>query len=153
VVKAAQPDFTEAASALPFQPVVDGVVLPEPPLDAIRSGNASGVRLLTGTNRHEMTLFTLADPTVATIDDEGITARAPALLGDAAAGVTARYRADHPDLTGPELWLELATDGVFRIPAIRMLEAHREHGPGWLYLFTWETPVFGGVLKSSHALE
>ena len=42
---------------------------------------------------------------------------------------------------------------MFRIPAIRLAEAQLAHAPVWMYLFTWETPVFGGVLKSSHAVE
>ena len=42
---------------------------------------------------------------------------------------------------------------MFRIPAIRLAEAQLAHGPVWMYLFTWETPVFGGVLKACHALE
>jgi para-nitrobenzyl esterase len=42
---------------------------------------------------------------------------------------------------------------VFRIPAIRLAEAQLAHAPVWMYLFTWETPVFGGLLKSCHALE
>ena len=33
---------------LPFQPAVDGVVLPEPPLDAIAAGAAPGVEVMTG---------------------------------------------------------------------------------------------------------
>jgi len=71
----AVPSFAEGGvSALPFQPVVDGVVLPRPPLDAIAAGNAAGVHLVTGTNRHEMTLFHLADPTVATLDEAGVRA-------------------------------------------------------------------------------
>ena len=37
---------------------------------------------------------------------------------------------------------------VFRIPAIRLAEAQLPHGPAWMYLFTWETPAFGGVLRS-----
>jgi para-nitrobenzyl esterase len=42
---------------------------------------------------------------------------------------------------------------VFRIPAIRLLEAQIAHGPVWSYLFTFESPVFGGILRSTHALE
>jgi para-nitrobenzyl esterase len=63
------------------------------------------------------------------------------------------YRARRPDVTPQELWLELSTDGVFRIPAIRLLEAQHAHAPVWSYLFTFESPVFGGILRSTHALE
>jgi len=150
----AVPSFAEGGvSALPFQPVVDGVVLPRPPLDAIAAGNAAGVHLVTGTNRHEMTLFHLADPTVATLDEAGVRDRVAAWLGDNSDTVVDGYLARRPHASPQELWLDLATDAVFRVPAIRMLEAQLPHAPVWSYLFTWETPVFGGVLKSTHALE
>ena len=47
----------------------------------------------------------------------------------------------------------VATDRVFRIPAIRLAEAGLGTRPTYMYLFAWETPVFGGKLKSCHALE
>jgi len=48
----------------------------------------------------------------------------------------------------------ITTDGVFRIPAIRLAEAQARQGrPVYSYLFTWATPVFDGALRSSHALE
>jgi para-nitrobenzyl esterase len=150
----AAPGFVEGGvAALPFQPIVDGVVLPRPPLDAIAAGNAAGVHVLTGTNRHEMTLFHLADPSVAGLDEAGVRGRVRAWFGDTADAVVDSYRARRPHASPQELWLDLATDAVFRVPAIRMLEAQLPHAPVWSYLFTWETPVFGGVLKSTHALE
>lgn len=153
-ILAALPAFREdGVAALPFQPVVDGVVLPEPPLDAIRAGNAAGVRVLTGTNATEMTLFTIADPDMATLDDEGVRARMRVAFGTDGDAVFDSYRARRPEVTPAELWQELATDGVFRIPAIRMLEAQLPHAPVWSYFFTFESPVFGGILRSTHALE
>jgi para-nitrobenzyl esterase len=150
----ALPAFIEnGASSLPFEPVVDGVVLPRHPLDAIAAGNAAGVHLLTGTNRHEMTLFTIADPALGTLDEAAITARVRVVYGDAADAIVASYRANHPDATAQELWLEVATDTLFRMPAIALLEAQLAHAPVWSYLFTWESPVFGGLLRSTHALE
>ena len=143
----------DGVDALPFQPVVDGVVLSEAPLAAIAAGNAEGVRVLTGTNLTEMTLFTVADPDMATLDDDGILRRLRPVFGDASDRVFAAYRARRPDASPQDLWQELATDGVFRIPEIRLLEAQRGHAPVWSYLFTYETPVFGGILRSSHALE
>ena len=123
-VLGALPAFREdGVAALPFQPVVDGTVLSEPPLDAIAAGNAAGVRVLTGTNLNEMTLFTIADPELATLDDAGVLNRLRGAFGTAADAVFESYRARRPNVTPQELWLDLSTDGVFRIPAIRLLEA------------------------------
>ena len=153
-VLGATPLFREdGVNALPFQPVVDGTVLREPPLSAIAGGIASGVRVLAGTNLTEMTLFTVADPALATIDDEGVRKRLRAAFGPGGNAVFDSYRARRPGATPQDLWLDLATDGVFRIPAIHLLETQRAHAPVWSYLFTFESPAFGGILRSTHALE
>ncbi len=63
------------------------------------------------------------------------------------------YRELMPGASPQEVWSALATDAAFRMPAIRLATAQHEHGPVWMYRFTWETPVFGGVLRSTHTLE
>jgi para-nitrobenzyl esterase len=138
---------------LPYQPVVDGHALPRPPLDAIREGSADGVALITGTNRHEMTLFNVLDPELGEIDDDRMVERLRLRLGAHAHDIVAAYRRRAPDASPIERWTELATDAVFRIPALRLADAQRPHGPVWVYRFDWETPVFGGVLRSTHALD
>ncbi len=139
---------------LPWAPTHDGVVLPEPPLDAITNGSTAGVRVLAGTNLDEMTLFSLMDPALATLADADIVTRIqewdPSLDG---ATLLATYRDGRPDASAQDLWVAMTSDAVFRIPAIRLVEEHLAHGPAWMYLFTWPTPVFGGVLRSTHAVE
>jgi para-nitrobenzyl esterase len=138
---------------LPFQPVVDGVVLPSPPLERIAAGDAAGVHLVVGTNRHEMTLFNLIDPSLAQADDAAIAQRVERFAPRDPAQLLAEYRSRRPDATAAEVWTDLASDAVFRIPAIHLAEHQLPHGPVWMYLFTWESPVFGGLLRSTHALE
>jgi para-nitrobenzyl esterase len=128
-------------------------VLPQDPLVAIANGNAAGVRLLTGTNRHEMTLFQIADPALVHLDDAQIVEKVRTWVGDAAPDIVASYRARRPGASPQALWLDLSTDAVFRMPAIRLAEAQLPHGPAWMYLFGWESPAFGGLLRSTHALE
>jgi len=153
-VLGALPSFQEdGVGALPFQPVVDGTVLPQAPLAAIAAGSAAGVRVLTGTNLTEMTLFTVADPAVYQLDFDAVRRRLQGPVGPHADAIFESYRARRPNATPQELWQELATDGVFRIPAIRLLEAQHAHAAVWSYLFTFESPAFGGILRSTHALE
>ena len=138
---------------LPFQPVVDGVVLPRPPLELVAAGNAAGVHLVVGTNRHEMTLFNLIDPSLAQADDAAIAQRVERFAPRDPAALLAEYRSRRPGASSAEVWTDLASDAVFRLPAIHHAEHQLPHAPVWMYLFTWETPVFGGVLRSTHALE
>jgi para-nitrobenzyl esterase len=141
------------SATLPFQPVVDGVVLPDHPLDAVRAGNSAGVRLLIGTNREEMTLFSLLDPGLATLSFDGIVQRGGRYFGDRAHDFVTEYRNLHPGASSQELWITMGSDALFRIPAIQLAEAQAAHAPVWMYLFTWPSPVFGGILKSAHAVE
>ena len=43
--------------AMPFQPTLDGQILEDAPIAAIRAGAAAGIPLLTGTTREEWKLF------------------------------------------------------------------------------------------------
>ena len=141
---------------LPFTPVVDGVVLPEPPIDAIGKGQAAGVSVLIGTTRDEWRLFTMMDPTIATLDDESAARRVAAMVRNpsGAADVIAHYRASRPDASISDLWSAVGTDVVFRIPAIRLAEHQSALGNEvFMYRFDYATPVFGGVLGACHALE
>ena len=46
------------------------------------------------------------------------------------------------------------TDSVFLVPTLRLADAQAgTSAPVWVYLFTWKTPVFGGLLGATHALE
>jgi len=155
-ILSAKPDLSDEAvagvAALPWQPVIDEDVLDGSPLELVAAGRAAGVHLLTGTNQDEITLFQVLDPTLDDLDDAAIVNRLRTYVPDPAE-VLGVYRSLAPEATAKELWSTLATDGVFRIPAVRLAEAQRRHGQVWMYRFTWETPVFGGVLRSTHALE
>jgi para-nitrobenzyl esterase len=142
-----QPD-----AGLPFGPVLDGVTLPQPPLEAVRAGLSSHVPLLTGTNLDEWNLFDLM--TRAGLDEARLRGRVERLFDDPEP-VIATYRANRPEATPDDLWSAIMTDRVFRIPAIRLAEAQLAHQPQhtFLYLFTWPTPAVDGRLGSCHALE
>jgi para-nitrobenzyl esterase len=75
-----------------------------------------------------------------------------------AEAVIERYyqaRAGRGDDTSPlEVLSAISTDLMFRIPALQMLEAQQEHNPAvFNYLFTYRSPVLGGLLGACHALE
>ena len=139
------------AGRLAFQPVVDGTALPVPPLDAL----APGIDLLTGTNLDEMRLFTTLDPSLAAIDDAGLVARCDEIFGAGAGeAAVAAYRDARAGASAGDVWSAVLSDRVFRVPAVRLAERHRNQGAStYLYLFTWATPAFGGVLGACHALE
>jgi para-nitrobenzyl esterase len=143
-------------SGIPFEPGIDGAVLPRPVLDSIAAGDAAAVSMLAGTTLDEMRLFTAFDPAAAISDDADLLAHAQAIFGSEAAARAAltAYKSTRPEATASDIWSAILTDQVFRVPAVRLLDRQSRHQPQtWAYLFTWPTPVFDGRLGSCHALE
>ena len=150
---------------LPFQPVVDGEVLPGHPLAAIEAGAARHVPLLIGTNLDESKLFAPLDPEAATLDEAGLVARceeaiAAGRVGVGGAGrraveVYRAARAARGERVEPgELWFAIETDRTMRHPAMSLAARQAAHQPQtYAYLFTWPSPVLGGMLGSCHALD
>jgi para-nitrobenzyl esterase len=136
------------AAGMPFQPSLGSPALPRPPIDLVRAGEASGVALLVGTNAHESTLWHQGETDARRL--EKIVGR---YLPDVEGALDA-YRRDHPDASPFDLLIAVTTDYMFRIPALRLAEAHAASGGAtWNYLFSWKSRAFGGRLGATHALE
>ena len=144
---------------LPFLPVVDGIVLPQAPEAAVASGEAAPVPLIIGSNRDELTFFGMADPRLAIVDDQGLhSALERALPGVEAGEAVECYRTAREARAEPvdprSVWVAMGSDIVFRWPSLRLAATQRIHQSAtFVYLFTWPSPAFGGVLGSCHALE
>jgi len=141
-------------SPLPFSPVVDGLLLPELPLEAVGRGRVAHLALLVGTNLEEMRLFGLGAGR-ASLGEEELAARAGALFGaERASRAIETYRHHRPGATPKDCWDAMLGDRVFRLPAVRLLEAHAGAlGTGFAYLFTWRSNAFGGAPGACHAME
>ena len=146
---------------LPWSPMVDGTNIPVAPNDTIEAGGAASVPVLIGTTLEEMRLFQMMIPGLQDMDDERLErwfARPLANAADpsaAAANAVATYRRRLGSGAGTDaVWVAGATDVVFRTPAIRLAERQSRHQAGtYMYLFTYSSPAFGGLLGSCHALE
>ncbi|MFD7157450.1 carboxylesterase/lipase family protein [Kribbella sp. NPDC059898] len=138
-----------ARTLLPFSPVEDGSLLPAAPLDRIRAGAGADVDLMVGTNSDEARLFLIPTGVAAKISTPLLYAAARTRFGLSMNGVR-RYRANRPDATPGEVLAAIMTDSYYRIPAIRLAEAH----PGtYLYEFGWRSPACNGTLGACHAIE
>ena len=146
---------------LPFQPVIDGDLIPRHPLAAIRDGEARGIPLLIGTNLDEARLFAPLDPEATTLDEAELLARCrEAIPGgtDAARRAIAVYRdaraARGERVEAGDLWFAIESDRTMRYPAMRLAALQAAHQPEtYAYLFTWPSPAMGGLFGACHALE
>lgn len=135
---------------LAFRPVADGHVVPRNPVEAIAGGSAAGVALLVGSNAEEWKLFAMASPAPA--DEAQLRRRLELVVSDPEKALEV-YRSEHPGATAAELECAVLTDLVFRIPATRLAEAHAPHAPVFEYLWSWQSPAWGGMIGAAHAIE
>ena len=152
-----------ADSGLLLMPVVDGGLLPVAPDVAVATGSAAEVPLMIGTTRDEMAFFTVGDPALNALDHQGLRRWMRRLSPDpevqeAVITAVTEARAARGEPVGPrDLWVAIATEYIFRLPSVRLADAHAASaGPGvgtFSYLFTWESPMLDGYLGSCHALE
>jgi carboxylesterase type B len=87
------------------------------------------------------------------MDAEVLRNRLQALTGDADKALSV-----YDDVVGSveakDAFTAIATDMVFRYPAIALAEAQLEQTPDvWEYVFDWATPAMGGMLGACHAIE
>ena len=147
-------------SMLPWQPTVDGVVIPAHPLERIAAGAGAQVDVLVGSNIDDWKLFAVAnglleiDKRVLTgaVADYGF--RCLAAYGLPVETALAAYRAANPGASPGELLAAVQTDWWCRLPAIRLADAHAKSSAGtFMYEFAWRSPASGGLFGACHGLE
>ena len=140
-------------SMMLWQPVVDGDILPASPLHRMTRGAAAGIDLMVGTNADEHRLFLVPSGAIDRITAE-ILAGAVAAHGLPVEATLAAYREAHPGASAGDLLAAIQTDWYWRIPAIRLADAHATSPSAtYMYEFAWRSPRFIGRLGACHALE
>ena len=134
---------------IPFQVVVDGMLLPRRPLDALAEGAARDVPLLIGTAHDEYDAFAMepdAGPLAA--------ARSALVEPERLARAQAAYRRLLPEWSEDELRRHVLTAADWWLPAIRFAEA-AEHAGGraWMYRLDWRLAPRGQGFGAPHALD
>ncbi len=142
-----------AHTPTPFSPVVDGHVLPVDPWTGLAAGAGRDIPLMAGHNRDEWRLFlALGEVPAGGITDE----LADTTLRVFGPGPDAeqRIRAAFPDADAETLYVTARSDRMFRIPTLRLAEAHTTGGGrSHLNELTWPSPAFGGTFGACHALD
>ena len=147
-----------ATYRLPFGPVIDGELLPARPIESIAAGAGANIDVLVGNNADEYRLWLVPTGMINAVNEEmlsGFVAAYGLPYGLQVAETLATYRATRKDATPGDLLAAFATDLAYRIPAIRMAEAHAQQGTGatYMYEFAWQPSTFDGRLGACHLLE
>ncbi len=143
-----------AANLMPFEPVVDGDILPARPIESIAAGVGAGVDVLIGSNTEEERLFLVPNTAINYINEDVLKGTIAA-YGLPLEETLATYGENRPGATSGELFEAILTDWFFRVPAIRVAEARNKEGSGatYMYEFAWRSPQYDGQLGACHALE
>jgi para-nitrobenzyl esterase len=143
----------------PVIPVADGCVMPKLPLASMEEGMGAGVPTLVGSNLEEDKFFSMMNPRLYRMDEEGLVrAASKYVAAKDAAKLIGAYRSARASRGEPvtpfEIYSAMSTDVMFRKTAIRIAEAQCKQAPGgYHYLFCWKSAAAGGVLGACHALE
>ncbi|HEY6969957.1 MAG TPA: carboxylesterase/lipase family protein [Candidatus Angelobacter sp.] len=142
------------ASMMLWQPVVDGKIIPRPPIERIAAGAGADVDVIIGTNIDEQRLF-LVPGSIDLMTPEAL-AGAVAMYGLPVEKMLTAYRAAYPKASAGDLFAAIQTDWYWRIPAIRLADAHAKNAKNastYMYEFAWRTPLLNGRLGACHGLE
>jgi para-nitrobenzyl esterase len=141
------------AAMLLWQPVVDGDVIPSPPLDRIAAGAGAGIEVLVGTNTDEHRAMLLPGGAIDQVTPDAL-ASAVAAYGLPVEETLFSYRALHPGASSGDLFAAIVTDWYWRIPALRLADAHAQVSSAtYMYEFAWHSPEFDGLFGACHGLE
>jgi para-nitrobenzyl esterase len=130
--------------------VLDGDFLPNQPTDQAAMEISKNIPLLVGTTKNEFTPFIPA-PKNQTIDD--VKAGLKKKYGDKTDAYIAAVNTAYPGTTKPSGYTDI--DLNFRPLAIKQANAKAVPGaaPVYMYLFTWQSPVNGGIYKAMHCMD
>jgi len=152
VMRAQEHFFAATFGDSTFGPTWDGVVIAEPPMKTILAGRAANVPVLLGTNLDEVRYWTeIEDLPLQSKPQSLLRRQVEAFTGSRADQIIGTYVRSSPDYGAAVLQLE--TDVLWRMPAIRMAEALCDHQPVFMYLFTYRSTASNANYGSAHAME
>lgn len=140
----------------PLRPVVDGQVLPLPPLEGIARewavGDGTPQDVLVGANADEMNFYLVPNQEIDTVDMARVEVFAQA-CGLGAEAIQC-YQQWHPEASPGELLSRMQSDFYYRAPATLLAELAQAAGKSVrLYDFQWRSPQCAGRMGAAHAME
>ena len=140
-----------------FGPVIDGSVLPAHPFDPGAPALSDDIPLMIGGTKDESAIFLAPDDEVwnRAVTEAGLPERIAKVVGTATTDLVAYYKRRDPAASASDRLITMLSMSNFHVRSVLLAErkAARGKAPVWMYSFDWETPAFGGRLKSSHSVE
>jgi para-nitrobenzyl esterase len=139
-----------------FNPVVDGVVLPQDPYYPEPAPTAADVPMLICSTANEIS-YAWMDPTLETITLDEVAEKVKdragfrAGFGDKARDVVTAYAKAFPDKTPAEIW-SLVSSTRQRTVALADVKS-KQPAPVYVSWFSWQPPLFDGRIGAFHCVD
>jgi para-nitrobenzyl esterase len=112
---------------------------------------------MVGGTSSESAIYLAPDDAVwnRTLSEEELQKRTAAVAGEATDDLLAYYKRRDPAATPADRLIFELTAMNFQVRSTLLAERKAAHGKAavWMYRFDWETPAFGGRLKSPHSMD
>lgn len=147
----ADPSNRDRTAVTFFSPTIGGAVVAA---DAEQRIALDPRPLVIGTTRYEMAMWFINDPNYLTLSEADARKYFATIFGNDEDLAWNLYSSLRPGFTPGQLVMAVVTDEGFRVPAWRIIDARDRAGSAtWSTFFTWPSPVLGGILGASHALD
>lgn len=153
------PALQGPAFSLSWMPTMDGAYIPVQPVGGVFAKQSKNIPLITGSNLNEWVSVPdlinrdkLQSDNRNTWTQAQIDAKLKGKYGDKSAAIVEAFLKAYP---GKKAVDALYVDTFLRLPALKttQLKADQKAAPVYNYVFTWETPAFGGFGMAYHTAE
>lgn len=142
---------TDGAFIFGWAPSVDGKVLPTQPFDGKAPEMSRNIPMIIGTTKCEFSATTYV-PMLRNADMAMARGFLQRVYGDKTDEFIEEYGKVYPGYQPKDL---IDFDTRFRPGAVEQADIKSGQGgaPVYMYMFTWESPVMEGILRSTHCME
>lgn len=142
---------TGGAFIFGWAPTVDGSVLPRQPFSEGAPEQSRDIPMLIGTTKCEFSSTTYV-PMLRGVDMASARAFVERQWGKNTDEYIKKYAEAYPGYQPKDI---IDFDTTFRPNAVKQgnIKAEQKGAPVYMYLFTWESPVLDGILRSTHCME
>jgi len=134
-----------------FAPVMDGTILPHHPFDPVAPPESADVPMIISTTLEDAALSL----TNFNLDEAGLKTILSQRYEEKADEILKLYKQRYPQKSPFLIQAQIFTDAGFRRSAITQAERKAALGkaPAYMYLWSWESPGFGGKFGAVHGTD
>ena len=135
-----------------WAPTVDGNYLPAQPFEPQAPEQSKDIPAMLGTTIHEFSMSTYVPQLRTATKEAAMEYLRATRFGDRTDEFAAIFEKTYPDYQPKDLF---DTDITFRPSTIAQanVKVAQQGAPVYMYMFTWESPVMDGILRSTHCME